>query len=151
MATMPNERRSHFCGLIADPERGPQIVAAGGYFGDILDTVDIYTINTDLWRKGNNNQSNSQKVTSLRKLLSLKFSANPLPKPIDRAASVAYGDTFLIIGGYNYDDEYLADIYQYNAKDDSWIKREAELKIPRQAHVALPVKQSLFQECNKFN
>ena len=148
---MPNERSFHVCGLIADPESGPQIVAAGGVIGPNLATVDIYTINTDLWRKGNNNQSNSQKVTSLRKLFSLKFSANPLPKPIDRAASFPYGDTFLIIGGFSSDDGYLADIYQYNAKDDSWIKREAELNIPRRDHVALAVKQSLFQECDKCN
>ena len=52
------------------PENGPEIVVAGGFDYDILDTVDtvdIYTINTDSWREGNINQyhfSSSQGIKS---------------------------------------------------------------------------------------
>ena len=46
---------------------------------------------------------------------------------------------------YNY--AYLADIYQYNAEDDDWVKLTSELKVPRGDHVSLLVPQSLFPEC----
>ena len=35
------------------PENGPEIVVAGGYNGRSLYSVDIYTLDTDSWRKGN--------------------------------------------------------------------------------------------------
>ena len=53
MTPMPREREFHSCGLVTNPEQGPEIVVAGGYGGGDLDTVDIYTINTDSWREGN--------------------------------------------------------------------------------------------------
>ena len=62
MAAMPRDRYSHSCGLVADPIRGPEIIVMGGYSGggsdDYLDTVDIYTVNTDSWREGNMTQNN---------------------------------------------------------------------------------------------
>ena len=54
MAPMPESRYDHSCGLVTHPEFGPEIVVAGGYDGsDYLDTVDIYNVNTDSWREGN--------------------------------------------------------------------------------------------------
>ena len=56
MTAMPRERQHHSCGLVTNPEQGPEIVVAGGYGYGVdgyLDTVDIYTINTDSWREGN--------------------------------------------------------------------------------------------------
>ena len=53
MTDMPRPREDHMCGLVMHPEHGPEIVVAGGYGGGYLDTVDIYTINTDSWREGN--------------------------------------------------------------------------------------------------
>lgn len=50
MTPMPNGRNGHSCGLIKNPEQGPQIVVAGGY---VDDSVDIYTVNTDSWTEGN--------------------------------------------------------------------------------------------------
>ena len=52
---MPRQRERHSCGLVTNPEQGPEIVVAGGYDsgGSHLDAVDIYTINTDSWREGN--------------------------------------------------------------------------------------------------
>ena len=49
---MPRGRESHSCGLVSNSEQGPEIVVAGGYYVGVLDTVDIYTINTDSWRGG---------------------------------------------------------------------------------------------------
>ena len=60
MANMPfhfggsyGRRCYHSCGLVMHPENGPEIVVAGGYNGRSLYSVDIYTVDTDSWRKGN--------------------------------------------------------------------------------------------------
>ena len=60
---MPRSRYAHSCGLVINPERGPEIVIAGGNYYDNMDTVDIYTVNTDTWRAGNLNQ-NQRKTES---------------------------------------------------------------------------------------
>ena len=52
-APMPTSRYDHSCGLVSHPERGPELIVSGGYDGVYLDSVDIYTVNTDSWRKGN--------------------------------------------------------------------------------------------------
>ena len=55
MAPMPIDRTGHSCGLVMDPISGPEIVVMGGYHGaagGYLDSVDIYTVNTDSWREG---------------------------------------------------------------------------------------------------
>ena len=37
------------------PESGPEVIVMGGTSGGAFsDTVDIYTINTNSWREGNN-------------------------------------------------------------------------------------------------
>ena len=60
MANMPfhiggsyGRRCEHSCGLVMHPDNGPEIVVAGGYNGRSLSIVDIYTVDTDSWRKGN--------------------------------------------------------------------------------------------------
>ena len=61
------------------------------------------------------------------------------------SAVVPYEDTFLLVGGYN--GNYLADVYQYDANGDEWVKLTNELKVPRHSHTAVLVQQSLFQDC----
>ena len=53
LAPMPTSRYDHSCGLVNNPDSGPEIIVAGGYDGVYLDTVDIYTVSTDSWREGN--------------------------------------------------------------------------------------------------
>ena len=54
MTPMPTSRYGHSCGLIT----GPAIVAAGGLdYGSYLDSVEIYSVDTDSWREGNVNQN----------------------------------------------------------------------------------------------
>ena len=54
MTDMPTSREEHGCGLVLHPDNGPEIVVAGGQdSGDPLDTVDIYTVETNSWRMGN--------------------------------------------------------------------------------------------------
>ena len=53
---MPRKRTGHSCGLVIDPISGPEIIVMGGYHGasgGYIDSVDIYTVNTDSWRQGN--------------------------------------------------------------------------------------------------
>ena len=54
MAKMPTGRFSPSCGLVIHPDHGPELVVAGGSNSspEFLDTVDIYTVNTDSWREG---------------------------------------------------------------------------------------------------
>ena len=54
MEPMPTSRYYHSCGLVTDADRGPEVVVVGGiYGGSSLDSVDIYEVNTDSWREGN--------------------------------------------------------------------------------------------------
>ena len=55
MTPMPTGREYHRCGLVTNPDQGAEIVATGGIDSSsyYLDSVDIYTINTDSWRAGN--------------------------------------------------------------------------------------------------
>ena len=52
MASMPRKREGHSCGLVTNSVQGPEIVAAGGYNGGDLGSVDIYTYDTGSWREG---------------------------------------------------------------------------------------------------
>ena len=128
MGDMPRGRRFHSCGIVTHPERGPEIVAVGGVDTErVLDTVDIYTVNTGFWREANN-----------------------LPIPITEAALVPYRDSFLLVGGSMNDTPggpRLSDIYRYNAAEDEWIKLAGALKTPRSLHAAFLVSQSLFPGC----
>ena len=57
MAPMPTGRYGHSCGLVNHPERGPEIIVAGGtdsYSADSYAVVEIYTVNTNSWRRGIN-------------------------------------------------------------------------------------------------
>ena len=59
---MPTSRQDHACGLNTDTDDGPKIVVSGGLDSSLvyLDTVDIYTVNTDSWREGNVNQNKDE-------------------------------------------------------------------------------------------
>ena len=69
MAPMPVDRHDHSCGLVIDPERGPEIVIAGGEGSEgdagvgtgvgFYSRVDIYTVNTNSWREGNTNHQHN--------------------------------------------------------------------------------------------
>ena len=82
-----------------------------------------------------------------------QIAANPLPQYISSAASVAFNNTFLLIGGYNGTNgnlNPLATIHQYNVEEDKWIKLSSQLSTPRSSHVSLLVPQSLFPNCTEI-
>ena len=152
VSPMPVRRHSHGCGLVNNPNQGPEIIVAGGYqYGayrtGYSDTADIYTINTDTWRGGKSNL-NLENVLVL--ILCMLFSANNLPKAIYGAAAVPYQNSFLLVGGQDTGIN-SGDIYQYNAEDDEWIEMVSKLVKPRYYHAALVVRQSLFPECSRVD
>ena len=60
------------------------------------------------------------------------FRGGPLfPRGVTAAASVQYGDTFLVVGGLDSNGEILDTIYEYDALNEEWIEREEKLATPR--------------------
>ncbi len=79
------------------------IVVAGGFYdGQILSETEIYNTGTGEWRAGRR-----------------------LPQPLNSMASVPYGDTFLLVGGYS--GRFLNTIYQYDPTTGDWILRPERL------------------------
>ena len=62
MEPMPRSRSYHSCGLVTDFIEGPEVIVAGGYVSDYLDSVDIYSIDADSWREGNTSKHFFQNV-----------------------------------------------------------------------------------------
>ena len=76
------------------------------------------------------------------------FSANDLPTYIYNAESVPFGDSFLLVGGFDDSRYQLLDTFlQYIPANDSWVELPAKLKTPRADHVVIPVKRSIFPSC----
>ena len=62
--------------------------------------------------------------------------------------SVPFGDSFLLIGGYDPSRNQLLDtILQYIPTNDSWVEMDAKLKVPRADVTVIPVQRSIFPEC----
>ena len=61
MMDMPRGRYGHSCGLVVDPENGPEVIVMGGR--DFVDSVDIYNVNYDAWREGKMTQNYSHFAT----------------------------------------------------------------------------------------
>ena len=109
---LPNDRELFSCGLT---NQGSEIVVTGG--GPAFNTTDIFSLVDMSWRTG-----------------------PVLPSPLRLAASVPYGDTFLVVGGQQGDDGMSVDtIFQYDPEGPSWIEREERLALARDSHVAIPL------------
>ena len=52
VAPMPTARYTLMCGLIRSPAGKQEVVAAGGFYFQYYDTVEIYSIDSNLWRTG---------------------------------------------------------------------------------------------------
>ena len=67
---------------------------------------------------------------------------------IYNAESVPFGDSFLLVGGFDSSRYQLLDTFlQYIPANDSWIEMQAKIKTPRADHVVIPVKRSIFPSC----
>ena len=77
-----------------------------------------------------------------------RVSAVPLPYPVQLGMVVPYGNSFLIVGGYNGDSGgYEHRILQFNPEDETWTVRPERLAIGRQAAYAAFVDDGLM-ECS---
>ena len=109
------------------PTGSTVFIVAGGY-GDAgyLDSVEILELSSLTWSQGPN-----------------------LPFPIIRAASVPFGDTFLIVGGIsNGDGEELKTILEYDPVEEIWLVRPEELSIGRDYLHAVTAVNSNFINCS---
>ena len=59
------------------------------------------------------------------------------------ADSVAFNDTFVVVGG----SEHPKSVYMYHYGNDSWTELGADLGIGRQEVTAMAVKRSMFPKC----
>ncbi len=68
-----------------------------------------------------------------------------LPNPLNDAATVQYGSTFLLVGGQTGDTAYSDAILMYD--DGSWQELQATLSSPRELVQATMVDASSFPHC----
>ena len=78
-------------------------------------------------------------------LQGLQFAGPSLPHPIENAASVPFGDTFLVVGGMS-EAKYLDTIFKYDAENAVWALLDASLSEARVNAVAMMVDRALFHE-----
>ena len=102
---MTQERTQHGCGRVANPTTGKEeVVVAGGYSqNEYLSSSEIYTVEDNTWRQG-----------------------TPLPKAISNIASLPYGDTFLMLGGYA-GGSCQDSIYQVHIVIMSFVESDADM------------------------
>ena len=74
-------------------------------------------------------------------------SGNDLPIELWGADCVPYKDTFAMVGGNGPADSYSDAILLYEPTDDSWVVMEGALKTPKEFPTVIPVKRSLFPQC----
>ena len=107
IADLAYSRQGHACGFINSNNAGPEVLVAGGNPNDI--SVEILSLSTMEWRVGPN-----------------------LPKGIDYPASVPFGNSFLIIGGSDFEENTFYDtIYEYEVEGGNWIERPEKLGQPK--------------------
>ena len=72
----------------------------------------------------------------------------PLPRAIRGAASVQFGDSFLVVGGQDGDGASLSSVYEYNPVDEEWALRAEELSLGRRGVPAVTAVNGHFMECH---
>ena len=112
---MKVERSYASCGLIQNPENGPEVVLAGDY------TSEIFNLGTQTWREG------------------------PVA-PFDHLCNSAqFGDTFLVVGGYDID--FRSDkIFEFDHINYGWIQRSQTLSTPKESTTVITMTKD-FVEC----
>ncbi len=54
-----------------------------------------------------------------------------LPRPLQSAGSLPYGDSFIVVGGRYDSFTYSEAVYMYDIEDENWIELDAALQVPR--------------------
>ena len=147
LSGLNTNRWGHGCGVTyaRDGSGNKELVVAGDLKGQDA-TVEVYSFADQYWRSGNIDL----KVQNFENLCNFEIfiSANDLPRGIYNAESVPFGDSFLLVGGYDsFEFELLDTFLQYIPANDSWVEMPAKLRTPRADHVVIPVKRSIFPSC----
>ena len=131
VADMITPRDRLMCATVTTLDGSQEVVAAGGsdVVGVTSDVVEIFSVNTGIWRM-----------------------ANPLPSAIMEATAVPLKDctegSFLIVGGIS--GGKTSDlIYHYDVGSDSWELADAKLPIPVSGVAATMVNSYIFPNCDK--
>lgn len=117
-------RRAAACGVTRRRDGGEggdtvtEVVVAGGEdYSTEFRLVEIFSVEERQWRL-----------------------ASPMPLPVEFASTVQYGDSFLLVGGYdNANDEFLSAIWEYLPEDDDWVLYGRSLGVPRSDTAVIPL------------
>ena len=127
VADMPTGRYTLMCGLIETGGK-QEVVAAGGFYFQYFDVVEIYSVDDNSWRTG-----------------------HPLPRNIYGAFTVPYQDSFLMVGGGSDTPSigFLDTIYKYEADTDSWVLLDQKLSRQLIWTMAMMVDADIFPSCQE--
>ena len=119
---MVTPKRYCQAGLVTYPDGTQGILVGGDYNG--VTSVEFLNLETLVWEPRQN-----------------------LPIDVYGGASVPYQDSFLVVGGYQYNsDEFLDTIYYYNPNVDQW-DLIANMEYSREFSTAFLVPDS-YANCN---
>ena len=109
------------CGLATKSDGSRMVVISGGFITGYYDSVQIYDLETGLWR----------------------FSTS-LPSDLRLGQVIPFGNTFLIFGGrQGSDSTYSTDeILEFQPDTETWIVREERMSTPRSGFYAVYVNKS---------
>ena len=130
----------HGCGIVKSGTQGDELVIAGGGISPRTVSVSslfvfrcriifikwiyykkIYNFGTSTWRQGTD-----------------------LPLDVQYTASVPYGDSMLIVGGYDKTtNNYLNSIFEYDLVTETFVNRTETLSNQRQKLAAIVVEDSI--------
>ena len=117
-------RKAPAAGLVKRPNGWLQVVIAGGLSAGNSDLAssEVYDIESQTWSTGPN-----------------------LPSAWYVAASVPFGDTFLVVGGDKFSGSSSNNIYEFDPAGNSWITRQEKLSLARYDHTAFFVPDEVAQ------
>ena len=118
---LPQGKESLQAGVVTYPNGQKKLVVAGG---------------------------DSDPSTSILDLETLTYYPGPnLPYDIYTGSSVAFGNTFLIVGGYSrYESDYLDTIFEFDPSNEVWIERVEKIQRGDAAMTAFMVPEN-YIEC----
>ncbi len=120
---MSDERKNSGCGLVRTSEGSEYVVVVGGY------------------------DSTSRYSTEILDLSTLEWSDGPYaPRSAYSMASVQYGDSFLLVGGYE-TGEYLDSVYLWDHSRQDFVLLAEGLVEGRQGVAAFTVAGEVFPTC----
>ena len=159
------KRYEHGCGtIIAQNGSGSKEVVAAGSAEERPDaeTVEIYSVADSSWRYGTSSiilafvqaklkhliYWSSPKNSLAEYLNQFSSTVNNLPVLVFGADSVPYHDSFILVGGRDWNAiPPLDTILLYNPGNDSWVEMPSKLKTPRYYPTVIPVRPSMFPSC----